>query len=281
MLRRNCRRLRRGRLLMSTSRILEVASVRQVVTESGGTGERRDSLPYWPVIFLRLFGRATSLSPPRSGRTASPSRRDQFHLRRPRDAALLFIYRTFLRHEGRASTLGLFWFVMSASGLVVDRLFHLASLVPSSHHTRFAAALRARLDPGAQHRRDRRAGDALVLGAQQSSFDVSRHRSHRGMAVNTSAPGATRHLEHVDYYFCSPRCAERFDQRQRTGVIDDVAGDAMIRTEYGATLGGSRPNGAPRNGVAYYFSSEGGRCVPLGSEFSDAGHHTVRTSRYS
>jgi len=34
---------------------------------------------------------------------------------------------------------------MSASGLVVDRLFHLASLVPSSHHTARERQLRARL----------------------------------------------------------------------------------------------------------------------------------------
>ena len=44
--------------------------------------------------------------------------------------------------------------------------------------------------------------------------------------VDTSAPGATRHVDHVTYYFCSPRCAERFDQRQIAG-LPDANGDAM------------------------------------------------------
>ena len=141
---------------------------------------------------------------------------------------LLFIYRRFYGTRAALRLFGLFWFVMSASGLVVDRLFHLASLVPSSHHTRFASgnfALGWTL-----------ALNIVATGVLVTLWFLARNSRHStsvatdpicGMAVNTSAPGAKRHLEHVDYYFCSPRCAERFDQRQRTGVIDDVAGDAM------------------------------------------------------
>jgi YHS domain-containing protein len=44
------------------------------------------------------------------------------------------------------------------------------------------------------------------------------------MTVDTSAPGATRHVGLVDYYFCSPRCAERFDERHSAV---DASGDAM------------------------------------------------------
>jgi len=46
------------------------------------------------------------------------------------------------------------------------------------------------------------------------------------MSVDTSAPAATRHVHGVDYYFCSPRCAERFDERGASGV-GDPAGDTM------------------------------------------------------
>jgi len=135
---------------------------------------------------------------------------------------------------------------MSASGLVVDRLFHLASLVPSSHHTRFASgnfALGWTL-----------ALNIVATGVLVTLWFLARNSRHStsvatdpicGMAVNTSAPGATRHLEHVDYYFCSPRCAERFDQRHAPASLTTSRATPWIRTEYGATLGGSRPTEPP------------------------------------
>jgi YHS domain-containing protein len=46
------------------------------------------------------------------------------------------------------------------------------------------------------------------------------------MTVDVSAPGATRHVDHVTYYFCSPRCAERFDQRPITGLPEST-GNSM------------------------------------------------------
>jgi uncharacterized membrane protein YraQ (UPF0718 family)/YHS domain-containing protein len=135
---------------------------------------------------------------------------------------LLLIYRRFY---GTRATLRLFaslWFVMSAGGLVVDRLFHLASLVPQSHHVRFANG-------------DFALGWTLALNVVATVMLVtlwilarSARRSSSvatdpicGMTVDTSSPGATRHVGHEDFYFCSPRCAERFDQRQ---IAD--AGDA-------------------------------------------------------
>jgi hypothetical protein len=46
------------------------------------------------------------------------------------------------------------------------------------------------------------------------------------MTVDASAPGAVRHVHHDVYYFCSPRCAERFDERRTTTVLPDPVGDA-------------------------------------------------------
>jgi uncharacterized membrane protein YraQ (UPF0718 family) len=141
---------------------------------------------------------------------------------------LLFIYRRFYGTRATLRLFALLWFVMSAGGLVVDRLFHLASLVPGSHLTRFAHANFA-------------LGWTLALNIVATVALVSLWllaRSGRassavatdpicGMSVDTSAPSATRHVDGVDYFFCSPRCAERFDVRANNPAIEDPAGDSM------------------------------------------------------
>jgi uncharacterized membrane protein YraQ (UPF0718 family)/YHS domain-containing protein len=138
---------------------------------------------------------------------------------------LLFIYRRFYGTRAALRLFALLWFVMSAGGLVVDRLSHAASLVPRSHHLRFAGGHFA-------------LGWTLALNIAATAVLATcwlLARSSRssgrvatdpicGMTVDTSAPGATRHVEHRDYFFCSPRCAERFDERHHGA---DVPGDAM------------------------------------------------------
>jgi uncharacterized membrane protein YraQ (UPF0718 family)/YHS domain-containing protein len=141
---------------------------------------------------------------------------------------LLFIYRRFY---GTGATLRLFallWFVMSLGGLVVDRLFHLASWIPTSHHVRFASG-------------DFPLGWDLALNVVATvvlaSVWLLARTSRRsaavatdpicGMTVDTSAPGAVRHVDHVDYYFCSPRCAGRFDERHASRTPSEPSGDAM------------------------------------------------------
>jgi hypothetical protein len=126
---------------------------------------------------------------------------------------LLLIYRRFYGTRAAIRLFGLLWFVMTVGGFLVDRLFHLTSLVPKSHHVRFAGGNFAlgwtlALNVAA----------TLVLATLWWLAHSDRSGSLAtdpvcGMAVDTSAPGATRHFEDVDYYFCSPRCAERFDQR--------------------------------------------------------------------
>jgi uncharacterized membrane protein YraQ (UPF0718 family) len=129
---------------------------------------------------------------------------------------LLLIYRRFYGTRAAVRLFGLLWFVMTVGGFLVDRLFHLTSLAPSSHHVRFADG-------------DFPLGWTLALNIAATAVLVTlwwMARSDRsgtlaidpicGMAVDTSAPAATRSFEAVDYYFCSPRCAERFDQRHVT-----------------------------------------------------------------
>jgi len=220
---------------MSDVRILVVASVRQWLRNLDGTGERRDRSVLAVISFVCSVGNiplAAAL-----WRTACLRRVISFIF------ALVTLpccsSTTFLRHE---AALRLFRPLLvrdererarRSTGSFISRRWCPVRTTPASR-----AATSRSVGPWRSTSSRPAAGGRSVLGAQQSSFDVSRHRSHLRMAVNTSAPGATRHVEHVDYYFCSPPCAERFDQAQRTGVIDDVAGDAMdFALKYGATLG--------------------------------------------
>lgn len=128
---------------------------------------------------------------------------------------LLLIYRRFYGTAAALRLGGLLWFVMSAGGLLVDRLFHLASLVPSSHRLRLANGSFT-------------LGWTLALNIVATTLLLAQWflaRSARrspsvatdpicGMTVDTSSPGATRRVDRVDYYFCSPRCADRFDRRE-------------------------------------------------------------------
>jgi uncharacterized membrane protein YraQ (UPF0718 family) len=141
---------------------------------------------------------------------------------------LLFIYRRFYGTRAALRLLALLWFVMSAGGLVVDRLFRLTSLVPASHHTRFASG-------------DFALGWTLALNIVATVALATLWllaRSGRasssvatdpicGMSVDTSAPAATRHVDHVDYYFCSPRCAERFDERLHAPAHEESSENTM------------------------------------------------------
>jgi uncharacterized membrane protein YraQ (UPF0718 family) len=139
---------------------------------------------------------------------------------------LLLIYRRFYGTNAALRLFALLWFAMSAGGLIVDRLFHLTSWIPDSHHVRFASG-------------NFELGGTLALNVVATVVLATLFvlaRSSRpsssvatdpicGMTVDTTAPGATRVLEHVTYYFCSPRCAARFDLR-RTAGLRDSAGDA-------------------------------------------------------
>jgi uncharacterized membrane protein YraQ (UPF0718 family)/YHS domain-containing protein len=141
---------------------------------------------------------------------------------------LLLIYRRFYGTKAALRLFALLWFVMSAGGLVVDRLFHLASLVPGSHHTRFASA---NFPLGWTLALNVVASVALVtLWLLARSGGVSSSVATDpicAMSVDTSAPAATRRVDGVDYYFCSPRCAERFDERRNDPTIANPAGETM------------------------------------------------------
>jgi YHS domain-containing protein len=145
---------------------------------------------------------------------------------------LLLIYRRFYGTNATLRLFAVLWFVMSAGGLIVDRLSHLVSLVPRSHHVRFTGA-------------NFELGWTLALNIVATVVLVTIYllaRSSRrstsvatdpicGMTVDTSAPSATRQVGHVTHYFCSPRCAERFDQRHEDAVTGTDSANAVDSPE--------------------------------------------------
>jgi uncharacterized protein len=130
---------------------------------------------------------------------------------------LLLIYR---RYYGRAVTVRLlvwFWAVMAVAGLAVEGLFSVTGLVPHTqgrpivatsfhwNYTTFlniafllAAAYLYRL-----HRHRRRLG-----GASRVAIDPV-----CGMQVDVANAPAQRSIDGEQHWFCSDRCAERFDAR--------------------------------------------------------------------
>jgi uncharacterized membrane protein YraQ (UPF0718 family) len=129
---------------------------------------------------------------------------------------LLLIYR---KYYGSALTIRLlvwFWAVMSFAGLVVEGLFSAAGLIPNtqgrpivstSFHWNYTTFLNL----------------AFVLIAAYL-YRLHRHRDRLGgvgvatdpvcgMQVEVASAPAHRHADGQHHWFCSDRCAERFDAR--------------------------------------------------------------------
>jgi uncharacterized protein len=180
---------------------------------------------------------------------------------------LLAIYR---RYYGRASAwrlLVLLWFAMSAAGLLVDELFHAVDLAPTSHYVR---VLDGQFPLGATLVLNVLATAVLVV-----AWWLARHpRTNSlvatdpicGMAVDTTSATATSERDGVTYYFCSPRCQQRFERGHdlppeagesghAVEVIDPVC---AMRVDPRDSLSAIGPDD-----VTYYFCSEGCRSAFL------------------
>jgi YHS domain-containing protein len=199
---------------------------------------------------------------------------------------LLAIYRRFY---GTSSTWRLFvllWATMSVGGLIVNGLFHLIHLVPSSHHVR---ALSGEFP----------LGSTLVLNVlatvvllalwwlSRTATDTSRSALDPvcGMSVEIASPAATSSRDGETFYFCSLRCRDRFEREHQSSSNDDVMVDddhgdhvdpvCSMRVSSASALSGVGPDG-----VTYYFCSEGCRSTflngsqALASQPIELGHKT-------
>ncbi|MFZ1063842.1 MAG: permease [Acidimicrobiales bacterium] len=186
---------------------------------------------------------------------------------------LLFIYRRFYGTGTALRLVALLWPLMSLAGVLVDLAFRAASLVPRS---RFSPTLAGHFARGSTLVLNGLALVALVvlwLLARHPDAGVAATDPVCGMRVETSAPAATRVHDGVTYYFCSPRCATKFDDADLApgpgpNAVDPVC--AMAVSAHDA------PSARGRGGVTYYFCSPGCRSTFLGLERSPGSKTTER-----
>ena len=136
---------------------------------------------------------------------------------------LVLIYRKFYGPRITWRLVALFWLVMAAAGLIVEGLFAVLHLAPTTRpdeivHTGFQWNYTTYLNIGFLavcaglywlHRNRKRFG-----GGQGYATDPV-----CGMQVQTANAPASRHHRGDDFWFCSDRCASRFDlaPEQHTG----------------------------------------------------------------
>ncbi|MGH2858653.1 MAG: permease [Solirubrobacteraceae bacterium] len=146
---------------------------------------------------------------------------------------LLLIYRKFYGGRLALRMLALFWVTMSAAGLAVEAIFSAAGLIPRHRPVQVVAAhfelnyttvlnivflaLFAVIVWLARHR------ERFGGGAGYATDPVC------GMQVQIGHAPASRQHDGMRFYFCSDRCAERFDsdpQRVRARGPSSAAGHA-------------------------------------------------------
>ncbi|HZT67541.1 MAG TPA: permease [Acidimicrobiales bacterium] len=131
-------------------------------------------------------------------------------------APLVLIYRRYYGGQLTLRLVGLFWAVMAAAGLVVERVFSAADLVPRRRPTQIAAT--------SFHWNYTTFLNIVFIVVFALLYWLYRNRQRLGggagyamdpvcgMQVRISnAPAHRRHAHH-EYWFCSDHCASRFDR---------------------------------------------------------------------
>ena len=165
---------------------------------------------------------------------------------------LLLIYRRFYGTSNAARLFALLWLVMSGGGLLIEVLFGALHLVA---HNRHVAAMQGQFPLGWTLVLNVLAVMALVTLWLLSRRDEGVARDpicH--MTVDLTAPVASRQRDGHTYYFCSLRCATKFDElaspvSARAAVVhhDPVCG--MVVSDHA-------PHTLEHDGVTYYFCGE-------------------------
>ncbi len=177
---------------------------------------------------------------------------------------LLLIYRRFYGTRPALRLFALLWLVMSAGGFLIGEIFRGLSLIPSSRHS---AALSGHFPLGANLAANVVATIvlvALIVTARRGGdpADLSARDPICGMNVDVSAPVAIRVRDGVTHYFCSLRCAERFDHGEEPtpmAMNEDPHGDAVdpiceMRVNSATALSAEGPDG-----TTHYFCGPGCR----------------------
>jgi len=195
---------------------------------------------------------------------------------------LLFIYRRFYGTRMALRLFLLLWLVMSTAGVLIDLLFNALGAVPTSRHT---PAMSGQFSMGWTLALNIVATlllAAIWLIARRATTDLESARDPIcGMTVDITAPVALRERGGVTYYFCSLRCAERFDHGdQEDGTTADAHhGDALdpicgMRVATATALTVSGPDDTP-----YYFCSEGCRSTFAAGPGERVDHQRIELGR--
>jgi hypothetical protein len=183
---------------------------------------------------------------------------------------LLVIYR---RYYGTATAWRLFallWATASGAGLVIEGVFHVTHLIPSSHHVRVLSG-------------EFPLGATLVLNVLATVVLLMVWRLARGAKINGHAAtdpicGMTVDPSHVPacalrdgetFYFCSLGCRDKFLARDQPEIED--RGD-LVDPVCGMNVNDHDISGIGPDGATYYFCSEGCRETFL-HRASPANHH--------
>ena len=159
---------------------------------------------------------------------------------------------------------------MSSGGLLIDLLFSALHLLAHNRHT---AAMSGQFSLGVTLYLNIAA--ALLLAvlwfASRRGANAARDPIC-GMTVDISAPVATRLRDGHQYYFCSPRCAEKFDAQilsgtqNETSTFDRIDPVCLMTVDSRTALSATGPDT-----TTYYFCGEGCRTAFLASP---AAHHS-------
>jgi YHS domain-containing protein len=138
-------------------------------------------------------------------------------------------------------------------------------MIPASHHT---SVMSGRFEMGWTLALNIIAAIALVtlwlLARAGKPGALSATDPICAMTVDTSAPAAMRRRDGVDYYFCSLRCAERFDRHSGPEEMhEDEGGDRVDPVCSMRVDSHSAPSAIGPDGITYYFCSDGCRTTFL------------------
>jgi Cu+-exporting ATPase len=101
-----------------------------------------------------------------------------------------------------------------------------------------------------------------------------------GMTVDISAPVAVRQLEGRSVYFCSLRCAERFDHNQANGIRDNGETDDQVDPVCSMRVSSRDALSAQGDdGATYYFCGEGCRRTFVASAGLAANQQRIELGR--
>jgi uncharacterized membrane protein YraQ (UPF0718 family)/YHS domain-containing protein len=190
---------------------------------------------------------------------------------------LLIIYRRYYGTDNAWRLFALLWATASGAGFIVDGLFHLSHLVPSSHRVR---VLSGQFPLGATLVLNVLALIVLVVVWRLAHGARMDHHGATdpvcGMTVDPASAPASAVREGETYYFCSLGCRDKFTTE---GSLETDIGGDHIDPVCAMHVATSNITSVGPDGVTYYFCSEGCRSTFLHG--SSPASHTASEDEHS